>query len=133
MIAFDPIFGGGPKGYNAMVIGGYIDLNPEKFKGFKEACLLRDELIERYRAVIPISQICRANGLIYGCESSEEYGNKFLVWVLMNSYNVFDESHTRYKEILSVIERYNPEWTDRFKRDHDRKVRICKVNIFPIK
>lgn len=132
MIAFDPIFGGGPKGYNAMVIGGYIDLNPDKFKLFIETCRFRDVLIERYKSVLPSRQICLASGLIYGCESPQEYAHKFLVLVLMDSYRVFDETHVRYKDILSRIEQYNPEWVESFKREHERKLKMCKVDIFPI-
>ena len=132
MAAGERIVNYGRPGIEASMTSGYISSHPEIVKTLREVNCVANTLIETYRNVLSDSEICKAKTLVWGTWSIEEYEHKFLVLILMDTYKVFDESHLRYITILNAIGLNNPNWLMRFKHEHDRKCKRCKVHIFPI-
>lgn len=94
-----------------------------------EAC---EKFLTSYAGFLNGQEKCRAQSLIWGIRSVKEYYNKLLVQVLMASYNVWDESHLRYPVLLDVVKENNPDWVERIVKNHDEKLKKCKVSVYPL-
>ena len=111
-------------------LGSYIKTNQSLIRERIEAFRESNRIIEDYKEVLNDTDICKAKGLYWGCNSPEEYRHKFLVLVLMEAYRVWDKSHMRYEVLLKAIEQKDPQWKVRFENEHERKLRRCKGTIY---
>ena len=122
-------------GYGMHVAPGsnwYINLDPKDVERFQKILDMRKHLITCYKPVLN-EYLCReAYGITWGRKNYEDYSFGFLVQVLMRSYSVYNETHKRYPIILELIKKHHPEWVRAFERDHEDKLRLCKVEIYPI-
>ena len=92
-----------------------------------------EDFLACYESFLSGSEKCQTKSLIWGVRSIREYKNRFLVQVLMASYKVWNESHMRYLELLDAVKENNPEWVERIMRDHESKIKNCKVSVYPLK
>ena len=80
--------------------------------------------------LLPKNQDWKASFQVYPCPFLLHPG--FFVNVLFSSYRVWDESHKKYPEILRLIAEHNPEYLRPAMADHERKLKICKVEVYSI-
>lgn len=110
----------------------YISKREDLMKIYKEIFETCDKFLSLYEGFLKESERCRTMQLAWGVRSVERYKNNFLLHVLMNSYNVFDESHKRYPVLLGYVEANNPEWLEKVVKGHNEKLRKCKVSVYPL-
>lgn len=110
----------------------YIHENEKLKKIYAEVDCKMRELIEQYAAVLTQSEICKAYLDFWGSRAVEQYCERFFTYVLCNTYNVFDESHSRYILVLDAIKQNNPEWVTAFEHEHERKLAQCKVSVYSL-
>ena len=109
----------------------YLEKHVSLEKVLKDIREVEEELMEKYADYLEVAGVKSiASGLTFGNETVEAYKRKFF-HSLLNSYRVFDVSHNNYPILLNVVAVNNPEWVDAVKRDHDEKVKRCKVDIYP--
>lgn len=110
----------------------YITNNASLTRLYREVKEMSERQVERYKSFLTESEKSHALQLIWGLRSVNDYNHHFLVLVLMNSYRVFDESHTRYPQLLKVVKENDPEWVERIEKNHEDKIHRCKVSLFNI-
>lgn len=98
-------------------------------KSVFEAC---DGFLESYKDFLSDSERCVVMKRAWGFQYVSEYKRKILSEVLFGSYKVFDDSHKRYIQLLNVVRVNNPEWIESVIRDHENKIKQCKVSVYPL-
>lgn len=91
-----------------------------------------EDFLVCYEDFLNGTERCLTQQLSWGIRSLNDYKNKFLRQVLMGSYKVWDKSHLRYLELLKTVQENNPEWVEKVIKDHEHKLSMCKVSVFPI-
>lgn len=110
----------------------YIRRNDLLMKVYVEIDSEMRKLVEKYSNVLLESEKCKAYSIFWGARSVEEYRDRFLTWVLIYTYNVFDKTHVRYLSVLKAIKENNPEWVSAFENAHKRKLASCKVSVYSL-
>lgn len=98
----------------------------------KEVLKATETLLQLYGGFLTETDIIKAKALTWGVITGEEYMRRFRIHVLMDSYKVWESSHLRYPELLKIVAANNPEWIEGIIKDHDEKIKRCKVCVFPL-
>ena len=138
------VTGVGLPGYEIRMSETYNKDHKSLMQLYKQVIMFDDYLDNRFSDLLPIMKHTEARGLSYGLYDIERFAGMYLTHILSMSYNVWDESHARYPVLLERIKDLVKEcpfefsalvstWEDEFVRIHERKVKNCKVRVFPIK
>ena len=110
----------------------YISKQASLIKIFMEINEICENFIASYGEYLTDAEKCYAKQLTWGLRNVHEYTERFFSLVLMNSYRVFDKSHERYPELLKFIKLNDPLWFERVCKNHEDKIRRCKVSVYPL-
>ena len=116
----------------AMITEQYLAKHPEIQQMIKGCQEEMERLLANYDRVLGIEERLKAKTLNTFIREPMDYRRSFMVNVVFSSYHVWDESHKKYPEILKLVAEYNPEYLRQAIADHDRKLKICKVEVYHI-
>ena len=116
----------------ASITEQYLSHHPEIRQMIKGCQAEMEKLLANYDRVLGTEEKLRAKTLNTFIREPEGYRWSFFVNVLFSSYRVWDESHKKYPEILRLIAEHNPEYLRPAMADHERKLKICKVEVYSI-
>lgn len=91
-----------------------------------------ERLLNDYASVLTFEDRLKANALNTRIQEACEYRRSFFICVLFSSYNVMDESHKKYLEILKLIAEHDPGYLNEAVSYHERMVRQCRGKVFEI-
>ena len=116
----------------ASITETYLANHPKVREQILETRKLVDHLTETYKEVLGIGGTINAKVLNSSIREPLEYKKSFMYSALMQSYRVFDNSHSKYPRLLELVKENDPEWVKYVEADHDAKLSRCKVPIYKI-
>ena len=117
----------------AQITEYYLAHHPEIRRMISETSEEVEWLLMNYGEFLTGEQKLQARLLNTRICEPKYYRDLFMPNVLYASYNVWDASHEKYPRILKAIAQHNPEYLRNCMADHERKLRVCKVQVYKIK
>ena len=114
----------------AQITEYYLAHHPEIRRMIAETSEELERLLMNYGEFLNTAQKLRARLLNSRICEAKYYRDLFMPNVLYASYNVWDASHEKYPRILRAIAQHNPEYLRNCMADHERKLRVCKVQVY---
>lgn len=117
----------------ASITETYLASHPKVREQILETRKMVEHLTETYNEVLGTEGVINAKMLNSSIREAAEYKKSFMCAALMQSYRVFDKSHSKYPRLLELVKEHDPEWVKHVEADHDAKLSRCKVPIYEIK
>lgn len=116
----------------ASITETYLASHPKVREQILETRKMVEHLTEMYNEVLGTEGVINAKMLNSSIREAAEYKKSFMYSALMQSYRVFDNSHSKYPRLLELVKENDPEWVKYVEADHDAKLSRCKVPIYKI-